>query len=55
MTATGARPVRLVAAGSYGAVVDTAYDLSAARSAAEREEFFAGTARRWYHLEAEAC
>ena len=41
-------PVCLLAAGSYGEVVDAARELTAGLSEAERAEVFAGTARRWY-------
>jgi L-fuconolactonase len=43
-------PVCLLAAGSYGDVVDVARALTGHLSAAERAEVFAGTARRWYRL-----
>jgi L-fuconolactonase len=43
-------PVCLLAAGSYGEVVDAARELTAGLSGAERAEVFAGTARRWYRL-----
>jgi L-fuconolactonase len=44
-------PVCLLAAGSYGEVVDAARELTAGLSGAERAEVFAGTARRWYRLD----
>jgi L-fuconolactonase len=43
-------PVCLLAAGSYGDVVDGARALTGHLSAAERAAVFAGTARRWYRL-----
>jgi L-fuconolactonase len=43
-------PVCLLAAGSYGEVVDAARRLTDHLTAAERAEVFAGTARRWYRL-----
>ena len=43
-------PVCLLAAGSYGEVVDVARRLTDHLTATERAEVFAGTARRWYRL-----
>jgi L-fuconolactonase len=43
-------PVCLLAAGSYGEVVDVARQLTDHLTATERAEVFAGTARRWYGL-----
>jgi L-fuconolactonase len=43
-------PVCLLAADSYGLIVDTARELTSALSTSEQDEVFAGTARRWYDL-----
>jgi L-fuconolactonase len=43
-------PVCLLAARSYGTVLDTAERLTAALSDGERALVFAGTAERWYGL-----
>jgi L-fuconolactonase len=44
-------PVCLLAAGSYGEVVDVAQRLTDELTEAERADVFAGTARRWYGLD----